>query len=191
MLQQIRDKFTGVFAGVLLGMLAISFVFFGIGNFNFLGTPWAAKVDDIEISVFQLENAYQNQLLQLSDYSSLPPETLQIIRRNSLERLIRDTLIEVHVAQEGYRVGDEQVAQLLQEEPTFQENGVFNKDLYYNWLDQNVLDARVFEAQQREHDLVLHLSQNVSAHGVLLWRSCSVFRPNPMQSFLKKLETRY
>ena len=163
MLQQIREKFTGVFAGVLLGMLAISFVFFGIGNFNFLGTPWAAKVDDIEISVFQLENAYQNQLLQLSDYSSLPPETLQIIRRNSLERLIRDTLIEVHVAQEGYRVGDEQVAQLLQEEPMFQENGVFNKDLYYNWLDQNVLDARVFEAQQRRGFRTSQLQRGIGA----------------------------
>ena len=163
MLQQIRDKFTGVFAGVLLGMLAISFVFFGIGNFNFLGTPWAAKVNDIEISVFQLENAYQNQLLQLSDYSSLPPETLQIIRRNSLERLIRDTLIEVHVAEEGYRVGDEQVAQLIQEEPTFQENGVFSKELYYTWLDQNVLDARLFEAQQRQGFRTSQLQRGIGA----------------------------
>mgnify|MGYP001814372118 FL=1 len=163
MLQQIRDKFTGVFAGVLLGMLAISFVFFGIGNFNFLGTPWAAKVDDIEISTFQLENAYQNQLLQLSDYASLPPETLQIIRRNSLERLIRDTLIEVHVAEEGYRVGDEQVAQLIQEEPTFQENGVFSKELYYTWLDQNVLDARLFEAQQRQGFRTSQLQRGIGA----------------------------
>ena len=38
MLQQIREKFTGLFALILLGMLGISFVFFGIGNFTFLGT---------------------------------------------------------------------------------------------------------------------------------------------------------
>ncbi|MDH5345612.1 MAG: peptidyl-prolyl cis-trans isomerase, partial [Gammaproteobacteria bacterium] len=150
MLQHIRDKFTGLFAGILLGMLAISFVFFGIGNFNFLGNTWAAKVDDVEISVFQLENAYQNRLLQIEDYSSLPPETLQLIRGNVLDTLIRDTLLEVHVANEGYRVGDEQVAELIQAEPSFREDGVFKKELYYAWLDQIVMDARVFEAQQRQ-----------------------------------------
>jgi peptidyl-prolyl cis-trans isomerase D len=149
MLQQIREKFTGVFAVVLLGMLAISFVFFGIGNFNFLNAGNAAVVDDMEISIFQLENAYQNQLLQLSDFSDLPPETLQLIRRNTLERLIRDALVDVYVAKTGYRIGDEQIAELIQQEPTFQVDGVFSKDAYYAWLEQQVIDARMFEASQR------------------------------------------
>ena len=129
MLQHIREKFTGVFAAVLLGMLAISFVFFGIGNFNFLNSGNAAVVEDIEIPVFALENAFQNQLIELPNYGDLPPETLQLIRGNVLERLIRDTLLDIHVADEGYRVGDEQVARLIQEEPQFQVDGVFNKEL--------------------------------------------------------------
>jgi peptidyl-prolyl cis-trans isomerase D len=149
MLQHIREKFTGVFAVVLLGMLAISFVFFGIGNFNFLNAGNAAVVDDVEISIFQLENAYQNQLLQLSDFSNLPPETLQLIRRNTLERLIREALVDVYVAKAGYRIGDEQIAALIQQEPTFQVDGVFSKDAYYAWLEQQVIDARLFEASQR------------------------------------------
>jgi peptidyl-prolyl cis-trans isomerase D len=149
MLQHIREKFTGVFAVVLLGMLAISFVFFGIGNFNFLNAGNAAVVDDLEISIFQLENAYQNQLLQLSDFSNLPPETLQLIRRNTLERLIREALVDVYVAKGGYRIGDEQIAALIQQEPTFQVDGAFSKDAYYAWLEQQVIDARMFEASQR------------------------------------------
>jgi len=149
MLQKIREKFTGLFAGILLGMLAISFIFWGIGNFNFLGNTWAAKVDGVEISVFQLENAYQNRLLQIQDYASLPQETLQLIRRNTLDGLIRDTLVELHVAGAGYRIGDEQVAELIQQEPTFRENGVFKKELYYQWLDSQFEDAKSFEARQR------------------------------------------
>jgi peptidyl-prolyl cis-trans isomerase D len=149
MLQHIREKFTGVFAIVLLSVLALSFVFFGIGNFNFLNAGNAAVVDDVEISIFQLENAYQNQLLQLSDFSNLPPETLQLIRRNTLERLIRDALVDVYVDKAGYRIGDEQIAELIQQEPTFQVDGVFSKEAYYNWLEQQVIDARVFEASQR------------------------------------------
>jgi len=156
MLEVIRERFTGGFALVILGMLAVSFVFFGIGNFTFLNDSNAAKVEDIEISTAQLENAYQNQLLQISDYGSLPPETLQALRANVLERLIRDTLVENYVATRGYRVGNEQVAELIQDDPLFQENGVFNRDLYYQWLDNRVIDPQQFEAQQRQ---LLRLSQ--------------------------------
>lgn len=149
MLQQIRENFTGTFAAVLLGLLAVSFVFFGVGNFNFLNAGYAAKVDDLEISIFQLENAYQDQLLQLEDYSSLPSEMLQLIRSNTLDRLIRDAVVEIHVVEQGYRVGDAQLTELIQEEPQFQEDGVFSKELYYSWLDQRVIDARFFEERQR------------------------------------------
>jgi peptidyl-prolyl cis-trans isomerase D len=150
MLQVIRDRFTGAFAGVLLGMLAVSFIFFGIGNFNFLNAGNVATVEGVDISVFQLENEYQNRLLQLPDYGELPPSTLQLIRANTLEQLIRETLLEVHISEEGYRVGDEQVAEMIQAEAQFQEDGQFKKELYYAWLDQMVVDPRVFEAQQRQ-----------------------------------------
>jgi peptidyl-prolyl cis-trans isomerase D len=163
MLQHIRERFTGVFAAVLLGMLGISFVFFGIGNFNFLNAGYAAKVEDVEISIIQLENAYQNRLLQLPDYGELPAETLRLIRANTLEQLIRDTLVEVHIAEKGYRIADEQVAELIQSEPQFQENGVFKKELYYNWLDQIVVDARMFENQQRREMRTSQLQRGIGA----------------------------
>ena len=163
MLQKIREKFTGLFAVILLGIIGVSFVFFGIGNFNFLGATWAAKVEDVEISVFQLENAYQNQLLQREDYTSLSPAMLQMIRSNTLESLIREMAIEVHVADAGYRVGDEQIAQAIQEEPQFQTDGVFDRNLYYAWLDQMVIDARMFEAQQRRAYRTSQLQRGIAA----------------------------
>ncbi len=163
MLQQIRENFTGTFAAVLLGLLAVSFVFFGVGNFNFLNAGYAAKVDDLEISIFQLENAYQDQLLQLEDYSSLPSETLQLIRSNTLNRLIRDAIVEIHVVEQGYRVGDAQLTELIQEELQFQEDGVFSKELYYSWLDQRVIDARFFEERQRQAMRTSQLQRGIGA----------------------------
>ena len=149
MLQHIREKFTGTFAIILLGMLGVSFVFFGIGNFNLLNAGNAAVVDDIEISAFALENNYQNTLLNMPNYGDLPPESLQLVRRSALEQLIREALLESYIAKNGFRIGDEQVTRMIQEEPTFQENGEFRRELYYSWLDQMVLDATTFEAQQR------------------------------------------
>jgi peptidyl-prolyl cis-trans isomerase D len=163
MLQQIRDRFTGVFAAALLGMLAVSFVFFGVGNFTFLGTTWAARVGGGEISIFELEQAYQNRLLELPNFGDLPPDTLQLLRSATLESLIRDRLLSLHVADQGYRIGNEQIAQLIQETPQFQQDGVFNKDLYYSYLDQLVVDAPMFEESQRASMQVSQLERGIAA----------------------------
>ena len=163
MLQHIRERFTGVFAVVLLGMLAISFVFFGIGNFTFLSGDYAAKVEDAEISQLQLENAYQNQLLSLTDYGNIPAEFRQTIKANTLERMIREMLIELHVSGRGYRVSDELIAAVIQEAPQFQEDGEFNRELYYTWLDQTVQDPRVFEAQQRQAIRTSQMQRGIGA----------------------------
>ena len=125
MLQLIRERFTGVFALILLGTIAVSFIFFGIGNFTFLSGGNAATVDGVDISVFQLESAYQERLLQFSDYGNLPEETRQLIKESTLEQMIRDAVISLHVADEGYRVGDDQITQLIQ--------NAADRIAYINW----------------------------------------------------------
>lgn len=163
MLQTIRERFTGGFALLILGLLAVSFVFFGIGNFNFLNSGWAAKVGESEISIAQLENAYQNQLLRMSDYGDLPEEYRRLIREGVLEGLVRDTLVEQHIDDAGFRVDDGMVTELIQNAPDFQEDGVFSKDKYYAWLDQTAQDVRIFEAQQRQGIRIGQLQRGIGA----------------------------
>ena len=163
MLQTIRERFTGVFAVTVFGMIVVSFIFWGIGNFTFLSGSSAATVDGVEISTAQLEGAYQNQLLQYSDYGNLPAETRQAIKSSTLERMIRETVVDLYVGEEGYRIGDEQIAEIIQSAPEFQEDGVFKKELYYNWLDQTVQSARAFEAQQRQALRLGQLQRGIGA----------------------------
>lgn len=163
MLQSIRDRFTGGVAFAMLALIAVPFAFFGITDYNFLGSGYAAKVGDREISILQLENAYQNQLLQNPDFGELPPEYRQIIRRNVLERMIRDVLIEQYVAEEGFRIGDNVVTDMIQSAAQFQKDGVFQKDLYYTWLDQTAQNVQVFEAQQRQGIRISQLQRGLGA----------------------------
>ena len=147
----------------ILAIIFVPFAFFGVTNYNFLSAGWAARVDDVEISLNQLENAYQNQLLQLSEYGELPAEYLTAIKSTILERLIRETLVELHVANSGYRIDDAMVTRLIQEIPQFREDGVFKKELYYTWLDQTAQDATVFEARQRRAIRVSQLQRGIGA----------------------------
>ncbi len=50
MLQNIRDNLTGKIALIVLGTIALSFVFVGGANFTTIGTNYAAKVDGVDIS---------------------------------------------------------------------------------------------------------------------------------------------
>jgi peptidyl-prolyl cis-trans isomerase D len=163
MLQKIRDRLTGKFAMAILAIIFVPFAFFGVTNYNFLSAGWAAKVNDAEISLFQLESAYQNQVLQLSEYGELPAEYLASIKSSILERLIRDTLVELHVAESGYRVDDALVTELIQDASQFREDGVFKKELYYTWLAQTAQDARIFEAQQRQAIRASQLQRGIGA----------------------------
>lgn len=148
MLQEIRDRFTGGFAITILAIICIPFVFFGI-NYDFIGAGFAAKVNGEEIPTFQLENAYQNQLLQYGEFGELPPEFRRQLKQAVLENLIRTRLVDAHLREAGFRVGDQMVTDLIQQAPDFQEDGVFSKELYYNFLEQQVIDAPRFEEQQR------------------------------------------
>jgi len=73
MLQNMRERFTGTTALVVLGLIAIPFVFVGISS-PLIGSGYAAKVDGDEISLQLFEQAWQNQITQNPDYLSYPPQ---------------------------------------------------------------------------------------------------------------------
>ena len=104
MLQDIRDKLLGKFAIGLIGLIAVSFVFWGAST-PFLGAPYAAKIEGIEISLTQLEQEYRRQLSQYTEQFGELPESFRLpLRERVLDGLIRDTVVDVHVAEQGLRI---------------------------------------------------------------------------------------
>ena len=82
----------------ILAIIFVPFAFFGVTNYNFLSAGWAAKVNDAEISLLQLENAYQNQLLQLSEYGELPADYLASIKSSIQSECWTGSSIRLRVA---------------------------------------------------------------------------------------------
>ncbi len=149
MLQNIRERFTGTFAIVLLVLLGLSFVFFGI-SMPFLGGGYAAKVEDVEIPLPRLENAYQAELARFAEFGGeLQPEVRRMIRQGVLDNLIRETLVDVYLVESGYRVTDQMITDFIQRVPEFQVDGRFSKDRYFAWLDERMLTPTMFEEDQR------------------------------------------
>jgi peptidyl-prolyl cis-trans isomerase D len=149
MLQKIRDRLTGGFAIAVLALLAIPFVFFGI-NYNFVGSGYAAKVEGVEISTAQLESEYQAELSRYAELDyDLPAELRALVKQSVLTNLIRETLVNLYVSEQGYRISDQMVAEFIQRVPDFQVDGRFSKDSYYAWLNARALTPSAFEESQR------------------------------------------
>ena len=149
MLQHIREKFTGTFALVILALIGIPFVFFGI-NYNFVGSNFAAKVDGEEISAGYFEQQYRSELAQRPELANLDAAQRQQLRRSLLDRLIRDQLLRNYLGENGYRIGDKQLTDLLQQEQEFQVDGRFDRAAYVDFLAVRGREPREFEESQRQ-----------------------------------------
>jgi peptidyl-prolyl cis-trans isomerase D len=163
MLQDIRDKLLGKFAIFLIGLIAVSFVFWGASS-PFIGDPYAAKVDGVEISLTQLETEYRRQLNSYTEQFGELPESFRLpLRERVLDSLVRDTVVDVHVAKKGFRISDEFVTAAVQRTPDFQVDGVFSKDLYYDLLSGNGMVPAQYEARQRRAIRQNQLQRSIAA----------------------------
>ena len=95
MLQNIREKFTGTFALVVLVLLAIPFVFVGVGaNYSFFGASSAAVVDGEEISLGLFEARYRDVVENNPTLVSADEAQRLQVRRQILDNLVYEQLIE-------------------------------------------------------------------------------------------------
>ena len=166
MLQHIREKFTGTFALVILALIGIPFVFFGI-NYNFVGSNFAAKVDGEEISAGYFEQQYRSELAQRPELANLDAAQRQLLRRSLLERLIRDQLVRNYLGENGYRIGDTQLTDLIQQEQEFQVDGKFDRAAYVDFLAVRGREPREFEESQRQFMREFQLRSAIMASAVV------------------------
>ncbi|CAN5357697.1 peptidyl-prolyl cis-trans isomerase [soil metagenome] len=151
MLQQIRDRITGWVAGIVLALLAVTFVFWGI-DFGTAARDEAATVNGEPLPLTQFRNAYQNRLNEFQQYyqDEIPDPMRRQIRENVLEGLVRNSLLRQRADRAGYRVSDAAVRASIESLPVFQVDGEFSRDLYYSRLRNQGLSPTAFEAEQRE-----------------------------------------
>ena len=163
MLQNIRERVTGKFALGILVLIGSSFLFFGVSS-DYISFGYAAKVNGKEIPAPVFENAYRDQLLRFEEQGiDIPDEVMQLVKEGVLDALIRDTVVDIYLEENGYRVSDTIVTDFIQRQADFRSEGKFSKDIYYAWLNQRVLDPSQFEETQRKGIQKSQLQRGVGA----------------------------
>ncbi len=138
MMERLRAGADSLVVKIILGLIILSFVFAGVGGYIAGGTVTpAAEVGDVEISQSQFEQAFQNERQQMQAqagefFNTLlnDPNYLAQFRRNVLDRMINNALLDQHAEDVGLRVSDEQIKNAIREIGAFSNNGIFNNDQY-------------------------------------------------------------
>jgi peptidyl-prolyl cis-trans isomerase D len=153
MLQILRKKAQSTFIQIIVVIIALVFIFWGVGA-NLSGDRQAALlVNGEEISFQQFQQAYDRAYQRMSDQfgGNMPQglaETLGI-KQQVINQLIQTTLLRQGAEEMGILVSAQEVRQIIEGMVQFQENGVFNIERYKTVLASNRMAPTKFEDTMR------------------------------------------
>lgn len=138
MMDNLRAAANHVVLKIILGLIVLSFVLTGVGNYLIGGSSdYAAKINGQEISRAQLDDAVQTQSNRLqqqlgSQYAALAGNEgyMQQMRQQALNNLIDITLLEQYSQKLGITVSDQQIKDAILATPQFQTNKQFDNAKY-------------------------------------------------------------
>jgi peptidyl-prolyl cis-trans isomerase D len=150
MLQIFRESIGRYVAVGLLGLIAVTFIFWGV-DFSATGATFAAKVNGETIDVVDFERELQNQQNQYQQLYrlELTEDLRRQLRSNVINQMVRGLALEQRVEKSGYRVSDARVADYVRSIDAFKVSGEFSPDVYKAVLQTQGLTPRGFEAEER------------------------------------------
>jgi peptidyl-prolyl cis-trans isomerase D len=176
MLQTLRDKTSGWFATVLLAALTVPFAFFGIDQYltqhneTFVArlqappswwpsapATWPVtmlwQTDTIEADEFRDALERARRLARQQQGDNFDPRAFESVdnKRNILDRLIDQHVLQMTADRQGIAVSDAQVRNAIMAIPAFQgDNGQFDKERYLQALAAQGMTPARFDKEVRE-----------------------------------------
>jgi peptidyl-prolyl cis-trans isomerase D len=159
MLMQIRERASGIFAYIIVILIAVPFAFWGIQEY--FGGPADQKVaevngEEIVKRVFDAQVQDQRRYLKSilgSSFDSLYSDE-NVLKQNVLETLIQNTLLSDETKNAGYRISDNKLTERIQSVPQFQNAGRFDSAKYEQLLASQRRSPVEFENQLRQEESI-------------------------------------
>ena len=161
MIEWIR-KHMGWMMWIIVGLVTVTFLFFGIYPSSDMGRSMA-KVGDYVISADEFNQAYRNLY---ENYKGMLKDQMndaiaKNLRQQALQELIANRLMIEEAKRIGLQVSDAELQSEIMKMPAFARDGKFDKQIYDRILDRINMTPAKFEASQREFLLRQKLEQLV------------------------------
>ncbi|HLD76617.1 MAG TPA: SurA N-terminal domain-containing protein [Rickettsiales bacterium] len=172
-----KKLITNIFFKLFIGILVLSFVFFGVSDFLLNGSnSFIAKVDGKKISYSQLQNAMNIDRQTILRSSNNNEKALQYVESNQfvsdvLTRLINKEIVRKLSDNFGVDGSKKLILQAIANDSQFKYNGKFDRQIFKSFLLQNGFDE----------DSYVHAVQNEVVATMIITSLSSV---SPSDSFI-------
>jgi len=151
LMQKIRNWTAGWIAGAIMGLVIITFAVWGI-NFADQGSePVVATVNGEDIKLRQFQQAYNNFREQMRKYTgkSLAPGEEELLKKQTLDKLIQDEVINQAAVDNGLQISDATIRQTVRDIDVFSGENGFDRINYERGVMQLGMTPAMFEHQLR------------------------------------------
>ncbi|MBU0743918.1 MAG: SurA N-terminal domain-containing protein [Gammaproteobacteria bacterium] len=181
MLQAMRDKIQGLVAGVIAGLIALTFVLWGVQNYLQSGTSnVVAKVNGQEITQEQLRLAYErvkrNEMLRFGPGFSFDQKVQAKIKQDILQQLIKQEVIYRAETKMGLEIGRNQLGAVVASMPIFQSNGRFSPERFGQLMSGLFYSEQTFFAEMERSLLRVQLEKGVAGSSFVLPNEISAIK---------------
>ncbi|MCI5141896.1 MAG: hypothetical protein D3909_09270 [Candidatus Electrothrix sp. ATG1] len=149
MLNILRKQAQSPMIQALVLVIAVVFIFWGVGGNSNNGQTPVATVNKVTISYQDYVKAYNRATDNFRQQfgGKIPPALLEQlgIKQQVLSQLIQSELLRQGGEEIGVRVSDLMVQEKIKDMEVFQENGSFNQQRYEDLLARNRMTPTVFE----------------------------------------------
>jgi peptidyl-prolyl cis-trans isomerase D len=145
----------------LFFIVILSFIFWGIGGVDDTGqSKVIAEVGEYKITTQEFWRLYDRTS---RFYREIYKDKFEeMMKEMNLKEQILNSMVDEHVlfisAQEmGIQVSDQELNDAITQEPMFQRDGIFDKEIYLNRLRLNRLTPEAYESMKRQELIVTKL----------------------------------
>jgi len=172
MFEYLRKNASSVFIKVILGIVALVFVFWGVGSFGKKNVKnYAAIVNNERITIQDFYREFDNYIKNYEQQYNIKIDNKMVkqfhLKEQVLNSIISRTLLYQEAQKSGIRVSDDEVRNFIITVPAFKENGVFSKRRYNDVLRYNRIDPSEFENKIR-FDITMSKFENSIADGLII-----------------------
>jgi len=163
MLQELRDKSTGMVAKIIIGFIVVIFALWGTDEFfkSDAASNKAITVNGEKITETDIARGIQNRKQQIiSRYGeSVPAEYLtdEKLRQPVIDGLIQRSLLAQVAKKGGLAANTASISHEITSSPAFQQDGVFNQDRFLQLLRYQGLTPATYQKAIAEDTVINQL----------------------------------
>ena len=155
MLRDIKEQSSGLGFKIVMGLIIISFVFWGVGNSLISANNDSAAVvngEKITITDFNQANQSQKNRLKSQFGDNVGSEYFdsENFKRGVINQIVNSELLKQQAEKFDYDVSPSTIKNYIEASPGLQIEGVFSKEAYANYLAQVNKSAELLQRDIKE-----------------------------------------